>query len=59
MAVFEEFQVPFYVNTDLDKFGMTIDVDAISFRLLNFETVFENEGFFNLSGFRHKKYTGM
>ncbi len=50
----EKFQISFHVKTDLDEFGMTVDHDAIGFRLLDFDPVFKNNGFVVLCGFGHR-----
>lgn len=46
MAVLEEFKVTFYVNIDLNKFGMTVNSNNVRFGLLDFNFFFKNNSFF-------------
>lgn len=54
MTVLEEFQIPFYINADLDKPGMAVDPDAIRFRLLDLNPFFKNDSFIVWVKIRHR-----
>lgn len=45
VAVFEEFEIPLHINTDLYKFGMAVDADPVGFGLLDFDSFFKNDSF--------------